>query len=316
MVLPADESEVTDWAVWLANHTDSTTSLDEDFGLGRIAACLGKTDALQMYWDGVALEGDGDVEGAIRLYRRAYRMWPALDSITHGGLPRSVREEAIAAGLTEGLIDPVDVGSARAARVMHTRALLTADDIAAVEAVRLQVLNGQSELENNPQNAGHMLKVGTFLNNPPAYCMVNEAPQVVGKMVRFAMQAWEAAGWSGTCDGCPGPLARIEGGVPSLSLRVIERWQYEVGGGLVDPRHYDVDSVLTIVALLSESSDFDGGVFRTFEPDDRHLEHPMQQGDVICFPSHKFHNITPLTRGVRRSLVVELWQGGVGQAGR
>ena len=31
----------------------------------------------------------------------------------------------------------------------------------------------------------------------------------------------------------------------------MEYWEYEKGGGLIDPFHYDVDSILTIVALLS-----------------------------------------------------------------
>ena len=100
------------------------------------------------------------------------------------------------------------------------------------------------------------------------------------------------------------------------ACRVIEHWEYEVGGGLPDDYHYDTDSVLTLVALLSEASDFDGGTFRTYECGDTQLEHTLNQGDVICFLSHKYHNIVPLTRGVRKSLVVELWQGGVGHEGR
>lgn len=104
--------------------------------------------------------------------------------------------------------------------------------------------------------------------------------------------------------------------MPSLSIRVVEHWHYDVGGGLVDNYHYDTDSVITIVALLSDASDFDGGTFRTFEHDGTHLEHPMLQGDVICFLSHKYHNIVALTRGIRRSMVVELWQGGIGHDGR
>jgi len=311
---PADD-EVTDWRNWLENHTNSTTNLEDDFGLSRIATHLGKQTAVDVYWEGVEMEQEGKVDDAIKLYRRAYRIWPALDSITHGGLPRSVRDEAIAAGLTSGLLDPVDIGQARATKVMLSHRLLTTEDILAVEEVRLGVLSEQTVLENNPQNAGHVLKVGTFLNNPPSYTIVKDAPQVIGKMMRFAMQAWIEAGWSGD-ETTPGPLAAITGGMASLSIRVVERWQYEVGGGLCDPRHYDVDSILTVVALLSEESDYDGGVFRTFEPDDIHIEHPMSQGDVICFLSHKYHNITPVTRGVRRSLVMELWQGGIGHAGR
>jgi predicted 2-oxoglutarate/Fe(II)-dependent dioxygenase YbiX len=103
---------------------------------------------------------------------------------------------------------------------------------------------------------------------------------------------------------------------PPLSIRVAEHWEYSVGGGLVDPHHYDVDSVLTIVALLSDESTFEGGTFRTLEADDSQLEHPMAQGDVICFVSHKYHNVVPVTEGKRCSFVMELWQGGLGHIGR
>ena len=48
---------------------------------------------------------------------------------------------------------------------------------------------------------------------------------------------------------------------------MIEHWQYSVGGGLTDPFHNDVGSVLTIVAMLSRADDFEGGIFRTHETD-------------------------------------------------
>ncbi len=47
-----------------------------DFGLSEIAAHLGKTSALETYYEGSLMESSGDVQGAIALYRRAYRMWP------------------------------------------------------------------------------------------------------------------------------------------------------------------------------------------------------------------------------------------------
>lgn len=97
---------------------------------------------------------------------------------------------------------------------------------------------------------------------------------------------------------------------------MIEHWEYEVGSGLFDLWHYDVNSVLTLVALLSPTSEFDGGSFQTNESDGQILVHPMQQGDVICFVSHKYHSVSAITRGLRRTLVMELWQGGTGHQGR
>lgn len=49
-----------------------------DFGLSEIAAHFGKTSALETYYEGSWKESSGDVEGAIALYRRAYRMWPGI----------------------------------------------------------------------------------------------------------------------------------------------------------------------------------------------------------------------------------------------
>lgn len=307
-----------EWSAWLADNTASTSTVSEDFGLSQVAEHFGKSDAVQLYWEGASKEQEGDIDGAIAKYRHAYRKWPALDSILQGGLPSGVREEAEAdAGfLTSGiLIDVIDIACARMSKVMHTPALLNSSDLADIEAVRHSIASNESSLSNNPQNATHMLKAGTFMNNPPDFTIRQKAPWVIGKMIRFAHEAWEKAGWSGSID-APGPLHAVTDGPASLSIRVVEHWEYQVGGGLMDDLHYDVDSVITIVALLSDKDDFDGGVFRTYEPGDEQLEHPMKQGDVVCFLSHKFHNITALTRGIRKSFVIELWQGGVDHCGR
>ena len=314
-IVEISSEEPDNWLEWVASHTNDRTDIDIDFGLSKIANHFGKSSAVDIYWNGAAREADGDVEGAIEQYRRAFKLWPALDSVTYGGLPRGVREDAEAAGLSLHFLDIVDVTMARDSCVMHCKGLLNTDDIAAVEAVRGNIEAKEGCFHNNPQNSTHKCKTATFMNNPPDYLVRNEAPQVIGKMLRFAMAAWEQGNWSGTPEQ-PGPLYAIRGGVPSLSIRVVEHWKYDVNGGLEDPLHYDVDSVLTVVVLLVDPQEFDGGVFRTNETDGTHLEHSLAQGDAICFVSHKFHNITPLTRGVRKSLVMELWQGGIGHSGR
>ena len=38
------------------------------------------------------------------------------------------------------------------------------------------------------------------------------------------------------------------------------------------------------------------------------LEHPLATGDGLAFVSHKYHSIQPVVSGVRRSLVIELWE--------
>jgi hypothetical protein len=141
--------------------------------------------------------------------------------------------------------------------------------------------------------------------------MQSLAPAVLDKLQAFAVEAWAEARWGDR----GGPLDGMECAA-ALSVRLVESWEYSVGGGLFDKYHHDTDSVLTIVALLCPADDYQGAVFCTNEEGDVQCEHPMGQGDVLCFVSHKYHNITPLTQGRRRSLVMELWEGGVGHTGR
>jgi hypothetical protein len=309
------EDKVEDCITAITAGTIACT-VPDDYGLSKIAAHLGNGEAVALYWEGAAKEQIGDIPGAMSLYRRAYRIWPALDSVYQAGLPCDVREEAETANFSScGLLGIVNIADARASQVMHAPALLNSSDLRDIEAVRNVIAATETVLVNNPQNATHELKVCTFLNNPPTHAMRTHAPNVLGKMLRFGRQAWAEANWSGDAD-TPGPLYAITDGMPSLSIRVAEHWEYTVGGGLVDPLHYDVDSVLTLVALLSNENDFEGGTFRTLEADNSQLEHPMAQGGVICFISHKYHNVVPVTKGIRRSFVMELWQGGLGHIGR
>jgi hypothetical protein len=320
METATNHEDIFDWQKWLnLDVKKESNAFDDDFGLSRIAKYFGKVEALRIYWEGTAKESEGDVDGAISSYKCAFRMWPALDSITQGGLPRGVREQVLAAGICQRLgirlLDAIEISTARASSVIKAYSLLSPSELESIESVRRSVMmdNNEYSLVNNPQNVTHKFKAATFLNNPPLYAMCKQAPGILGKLIRFAMRAWDEGDWSGTSDS-PGPLRAVTGGVPSLSIRVIEHWEYSVGGSLIDPYHYDIDSIVTIVVLLSD--DFEGGVFRTYESDGSHLEHPMQEGDSICFVSHKYHNITPITRGIRKSLVIELWQGGCGHMGR
>jgi hypothetical protein len=293
-----------------------------DYGLARIARFLGPRHvaALQLALDAAELEAAGDLAGATKKYAAAYRQWSALDSVHAGGLPRDVRRQAIAAGYLSHeqcprniLLDVVDVPRARTSvAVVSATRLLSERDIGDLDHIQRQIGRTQSALHNNPENQTHAHKQACMMNNPPNYLLQTSKPSIVGKIIRFAQQAWIQGDWSGP----GGPLEHVKGGIEGLSIRVIELWEYTVGGGLMDSYHYDTDSIITIVTLLSNPEDFEGGDFRTFEVGDHHKTYEMNKGDAVAFISHKFHNITELTRGCRRSLVMELWQGGVGHEGR
>ena len=83
----------------------------------------------------------------------------------------------------------------------------------------------------------------------------------------------------------------------------------------MNPFHYDGGSIITLVVLMGADC-LEGGVFQTHESDGTMLAHPMVPGDAVCFVSHKYHNVTPVTAGSRQSFVVELWQGGIALNGR
>jgi hypothetical protein len=78
--VPGNDADKKTWQAWIEAHTNTTNKGEDDFGLSRIAQHLGEsqTQALALYWEGAARESDkGDVEGAIKLYRRAFKLWPA-----------------------------------------------------------------------------------------------------------------------------------------------------------------------------------------------------------------------------------------------
>lgn len=79
-------------------------------------------------------------------------------------------------------------------------------------------------------------------------------------------------------------------------------------GAIPDITHYDEDSLVTVDILLNDG--FEGGDFQTLEPNNRLARHEFQApGDALVFVSHKYHCVTPVTRGERRVLVLEFWRG-------
>ena len=96
----------------------------------------------------------------------------------------------------------------------------------------------------------------------------------------------------------------------SLNFRVAELHSVQPGGGLRQQTHFDHGSLLTLDLMLSEPGvDFDGGELQTLESDNSVLTHRFERGDLVLFHSHKYHSVTPVTRGMRRVCVLEIWEG-------
>ncbi|CAE7259017.1 unnamed protein product [Symbiodinium sp. CCMP2592] len=102
---------------------------------------------------------------------------------------------------------------------------------------------------------------------------------------------------------------RMWGNILEFVFPEIEYIEYDVkklGRPGSIARHTDNDSLITMVVLLSDTSDFLGGI-NCFEgaPDERKV--PLQRGDACFFFGHCCHHwITPVTTGCRRILQMEL----------
>jgi PKHD-type hydroxylase len=67
---------------------------------------------------------------------------------------------------------------------------------------------------------------------------------------------------------------------------------------------------LSMSILLSDPSEFEGGEFQVKYGNDDIKLVEQKRGRAWFFPSWTLHRVTPVTRGIRRSLV--LWVGGPG----
>lgn len=93
---------------------------------------------------------------------------------------------------------------------------------------------------------------------------------------------------------------------------------YEIQCGIYnakDQDHYDwhcdsgptvagAQRKLSISILLDDPSTFEGGELQLKQMDDNPVTMEQKLGRAIMFPSYTLHRVTPVTKGIRRSLVV------------
>jgi len=94
----------------------------------------------------------------------------------------------------------------------------------------------------------------------------------------------------------------------ALNVRCVELHTYTMGGGLLDPRHRDCGSVLSLSVMLSDPAAKVGGHFVTWERG-KAIVNELELGTAIVFHSERRHNVSPIVRGIRQTLVIELWTG-------
>jgi len=80
--------------------------------------------------------------------------------------------------------------------------------------------------------------------------------------------------------------------------------------------HIDQDNVsqdvvprkLSMALLLNDVTEFEGGFFQVKNENDQIKTLEMKKGRAWFFPSYTLHRVTPVTKGIRKSLVI--WVGG------
>jgi len=76
-------------------------------------------------------------------------------------------------------------------------------------------------------------------------------------------------------------------------------WHVDKGSGERSPRK------LSLVLQLSDPSEYEGGDLEIWG-ENRPVAVTKQKGLIACFPAYTLHRVTPVTSGVRRSIVVWL----------
>eukprot|EP00439_Symbiodinium_sp_Y106_P039901 s4008_g4.t2 len=197
----------------------------------------------------------------------------------------------------------VDLLKAQQTRVVKFPSLLSETDLQQVLSCHRAVLDSGDPAVTNPQNREHKRKRCLFLHGqsvPEQGQLLSRAPAVLRKMLRAAVSAQQEGQWGSAEPDPAGSEADKNAALSGIdvrrcSIRVVELWEYESGGGLVDDYHFDAGSIVTIVGLVNDKEEFTGGQFQTKELDGHLQTHELSKGDVICFVSHKYHSITPVS---------------------
>ena len=191
----------------------------------------------------------------------------------------------------------MDVAKAQATRVASLPALLSPADIS-----RVHECAASSASSAGKDLSKHDGRWDTLYLHTGGHFQ-RECPDILAKIVE-GMQRAERAEPS---------MRQLLTSLPveDVGCRCIEYHEVREGGGLPDPRHHDIGSLLTVDVMLSDpSADFEGGEFHTLECDGMLQPHAFSAaGDALMFVSHKYHCVQPVRSGLRHVLVLEFWVG-------
>jgi PKHD-type hydroxylase len=76
-------------------------------------------------------------------------------------------------------------------------------------------------------------------------------------------------------------------------------WHHDIDWNAND----GLDRKLSITVQLSDINEYEGGDFQFTEVPNPEMKDAKQKGTVLIFPSYLIHQVSPVTKGVRKSLV-------------
>ena len=201
----------------------------------------------------------------------------------------------------EAPLHNVEIPTAQRTQAVHIPKLLSRDDIAAVHRVGAAVAAERADatIDRSAWGQPEGTWTVTFVNAGGALEAMEPA---LHAKIRDAALAVDREHWN------------VTAGARLANYRVAEHhtMRSALGGrpiAAAHTRHCDHGSLVTIDILLTDPAQIEGGVLQTLEPDGELLGHAWEQGDALVFLSHKYHCVSPLTRGTRQVMVCELWQG-------
>jgi hypothetical protein len=238
-----------------------------------------------------------DAQGSTALHAAAHMGYrDVITLLLTRGASVDVRDadgESVADWARDADIARLLEGQSFAPRVLD--ALLDASQIDRLLALRSSVLSAVHD-----DGAGHEV---IFLHAERAKGLLSDECAAVLDGLAAAMRAHDPR---------EGDLAK------GLAVRCVELHTYSAGGGLMDKGHKDSGSALSLSVMLSDPSGFDGGQFITWEGAEHEapVYHAVGRGCGVLFRSEDLHNVSPVTRGTRHVLVLELWYGRTNEVDR
>ena len=96
--------------------------------------------------------------------------------------------------------------------------------------------------------------------------------------------------------------------ISKMSEQIQYAEYYATDSGFYD-WHYDLASTysrrkISVIVQLSDPSEYEGGELQIRCEDMKPVTISKEKGSIILFPSYLLHRVTPVTKGVRKSLVV------------